>query len=888
MRRSLRSWLWRVPVDEEVDEEIAFHLEMRIRELVARGMDRKAAREMALARLGDVSRLKRTCVDLGRRRDREMRITQWIEELGQDVTFALRQLRASPSFALVATITLALGIGANSAIFALVDAALLRPLPYQDPDRLVMVWESTAQFPRSGVAALNFRDWNERNRTFEKMAGMFAYARRLTTPGGTVEQVPAQQVTTAFFDVLGVRPILGRTFRPSDEALPPNVTVLSERLWNRHFGGDPGVVGQIIRLDSQPFMVLGIVPASFQIGSAADLWTVWTELPGMDARGLRFMRVVGRLKADVSMDAASSDMTTVAKGLEQEYPASNAGRGVTIDPLRDGLVGREIRLTSILFVGVVGFVLLMCCANVANLLLARMGGRARELAIRSALGAGRKRIVAQILTESVVLALLGGVMAIGVGTAILRIAPSIIPAGLLPPSVTLAFDGRVIAFCAATALFVGVMFGLAPAWQSTGTRLVQVMMSATRGTTRSGGRFRSVLVAGEVATAVLLLCGAGLLLRTLVALDNVDGGHRIENALTMQVTLSYGLPTSRHKTPQSMLRFYQSVEQEVTNLPGVRSAGWGSGLPLDGFFYQGFPVRVVGQAAAERSGTASTDYLIVSPAYLRTLGVPVLAGRTFDDRDVAASTPVCLVSDGFVRKYLRGQSPLGMRVAVRPMGLGPSPPITREIVGVVAQTKGRPDAPDDATQLYVPMAQNPWADSVLVVQPAGGSADALAPAVRAAIARVDREQPVTRVRTLDQVAWESTARQRFRAALVAVFAALALVLAMVGVFGVLAYAVQQRWREFGVRIALGANVRDVLGLVVAASARVVGAGVIVGLVGAALAARSISIFLYGVQPWDLTTFAGVAAVLVLTAAVATLAPALRATRVDPVIAFRAD
>jgi putative ABC transport system permease protein len=817
-----------------------------------------------------------------------MRLTRWLEELRDDVTFAARQFRAAPGFTLVAVVTLALGIGANSAMFALADATLLRPFPFPEADRLAMVWETFQSFPRTAVSWHNFRDWDERNRTFQTMAGVFVYARRLTAADGSVEQVPATQVTDRYFDVLGVRAIVGRTFLPSDVALPPNVTVISEGLWRTRFGADPGLVGRTIQIDGQAFTVVGVVPEEAQILNPSSLWTVWAELPGMDARGLRFMRVVGRLKPGVTLEAAQSDMTSIAESLAQEFPATNKGRGATVDPLRRGLIGPDVRLMSMLFLGVVGFVLLMCCANVANLLLARASGRARELAVRSALGAGRRRIVTQILTESLVLSALGGLLGLGVGAAILRAAPALIPPGVLPSAVTLAFDARVAAFCASTAFLIGLLFGLAPAWQASGTALVQIIGSESRTSTRGGGRLRSLLVAGEVAAAVLLLCGAGLLLRTLVVLDNVDAGYRADDALTMSVSLEYGLPSSRFPNEASLSRFFETVEQEVACLPGVRSVAWTSGLPLSGSTLGGFGFEIVGEEPPPGANRPTADYQLVSPGYFQTLEIPVLAGRTFTNRDTAASTPVCLVSRAFVERYLRGRDPLGMRIAIRPMQIGPATPIVREIVGVVGQVKSLASEAVEAAQVYVPIAQNAFAFAALVVTPTAGPAAALAPAVRAAAARVDRGVPFTQVRTLDDVARAGTARYRFRAEMVVTFAALALLLAMVGVFGVLAYSVQQRTREFGVRIALGANAVSVMRLVLGNAGRVIAAGTVVGLAAAAFFARSISAFLFGVQPLDPITFGTVALVLVATAGLAVAAPAWRATRVDPVTAFRDD
>jgi putative ABC transport system permease protein len=887
MKRSLRSWLWRVPLEDEVNEELAMHIEMRTRELVERGMDPKAAREIVLSRIGDLGQLKRTCVDLGRKRDREMRLTQWFEELRDDVRFAIRQLRRAPGFTLVAALTLALGIGANSAIFALADATLLRPFPFPEPDRLVMVWERFQTFNRGGVAPLNLDDWSERNRTFQSMAGMLSFPRSIAAADGTVEQVSGAQVTRQFFEVLRVKPIAGRTFLPTDSTTRPNTVVLSEGVWRTRFGGDPTLIGKAIRLGTDPFTVIGVVPEQAQVASRANLWTPLAELPGMDRRGLHFLTVIGRMRPGVTMAAAQSDLSSIAAALAVEFPATNKGRDVNVEPLRSGLIGSEVRLTAMLLLAVVGFVLLMCCANVANLLLARTTGRSRELAVRAALGAGRRRITTQILTESLVLAALGGVLAVGIGLAILTAAPSFIPAGLLPSAVQLSFDVRVAAFCAAAASLVGLLFGLAPAWHASGMSLVQAVTAESRTTTR-GGRLRNLLVAGEIAAAVLLLCGAGLLLRTLLAVENVDAGYRADDVLTMRANLEYGLPTSQFPNEDALRRFFNAVEDEVGAIPDVRRAAWTSGVPLTGMSLGGFRFEIVGDEPPPATSQPMVEYQIVTPSYLQTLDIPIVAGRGFNDRDTSESVPVCIVSDAFVRRYMRGRNPLGMRVAVRPMRLVPEPPIVREIIGVVGQVKSRPTDADDFTQLYVPVAQNAWSFATLVVRPQNGRAEALVPAVKAAAARVDRRVAFTDVRTMDQVAWEAAARPRFRAAIVMTFAALALLLALVGVFGVLSHAVQQRIREFGVRIALGASTGSILKMVLVGAARVIGAGALVGLVLAAMLAQSIATFLFGVRPLDPLTFVGVVVLLAITAAVASLIPAYRAARVDPVVAFRTE
>jgi putative ABC transport system permease protein len=874
-----------VPIEQEIDEELSLHIDMRTRELVERGMDPTTARDLAISRLGDIADLKRTMTTLGRKRDREMRLTIWLEELRDDLKFAFRQLKNSPAFTLVATLTLALGIGANSAIFALVDATLLRPLPYGEPDRLVSIWERSAKTPRGFVSPLNMIDWNTRSRTFEKIAGFTPSVGQMVMPGadGNSETISRQWVTAGIFDVLGVKPIAGRTFSADDENKRAYVVVLSEGFWRAKFNGDPSVVGRQIRLDGALWTVVGIVPANFELLGQTSLWAMrpFVNLPPR-ARGAYMLQVVGRMKPGVSITAAEADLATVAEALSREFPETNKGRGVTLEGMHDSMIGSDLRLTSMLFLGVVGFVLLICCANVANLLLARATVRTRELAVRSALGAGRRRMVRQLLTESVVLSLIGGALGIGIGAAILSVAPSLIPRGLLPATVTLAFDARVVAFCATAALLVGLLFGVMPAWKATEFSSADVIRSGSRATA-GGGRLRGLLVTGEVATAVLLLFGAGLLLRTLIAVEAFDRGYRAESVLSMLVD-PLG---SKYPTAASLQQFYDQVDAEVSAVPGVASVAWASALPLDFFDEGGMSFEIVGDPPLDDSQRPSTEYQVVSPTYFSTLDLPILAGRAFDRRDTRDASPVCIVNEAFARTF-QGRSPIGHRIALRPASSPQAKPVVREIVGVARQVKGRPDEAKEFVQLYVPMAQDLADDIFLVVRPTSGRAEVLAPSVRRAISRVDKEQlvGVTNVMTLEDIAWAATGRHRFRAVMVVAFASLALVLAMVGVFGMLAYAVQQHVRDFGVRRALGATTNDVLRLVVAQAARVVAMGTAIGLVLSALSGRLIQTMLFGVRPLDLATFAFVTIVLGLTAALSLVGPAWRAARIDPAVALR--
>jgi putative ABC transport system permease protein len=594
--------------------------------------------------------------------------------------------------------------------------------------------------------------------------------------------------------------------------------------------------------------------------------------------------VVGRLRPGVSVEAAAADLSAVAEGLAREFPATNAGRGVAIAPLHEALIGRDLRFTSMLFLGVVGLVLLICCANVASLLMARATARTRELGIRSALGAGRRRIVRQLLTESLLLSAIGGALGAVVGAGILAVAPSVIPEGLLPRAVALSFDGRVVAFCAAAALAVGVLFGLAPAWQASGLTAAQAITSEGRTTTSRGGRVRSVLVAGEVATAVVLLFGAGLLLRTLVAVDSVDRGYRARDVITMMVD-PLG---SRYPTPESLLQFFDTIARETKAIPGVRSTAWASTLPMGESVLGDASIEIEGVPPPAESARPAADVAVVSPTYFETLDLPLVAGRGFDEHDTLQSTAVCVVNEAFVRQVLGGRSPIGIRVVLRPADQPQAKPLVREIVGVARQVKRRPDEREAFLQIYVPLAQSPVDDMFLAIRPASGQADALAAPLRAAIGRVDKEQLVSvrDILTLDDVAWDVTSRQRFRAVMVATFASLALVLAMVGIFGILAYSVQQRARDLALRRALGATTSDVLRLVAASAVRVIAAGAAIGLVLAVALARLVTTMLFGVTPLDPLTFALVLLVLALTGLVAVAGPAWRAAHIDPAVALR--
>ena len=882
----LRQWRFKVlgllrgrVRDADMEEEMRGHLDRLEAANRAAGMSPEEARNRARQQFGNLSSIQEWARDEWRFR--------WVGDFRSDIRFAVRQLRASPAFTLVAVVTLALGIGANSAMFALADATLLRPLPYANPDRLVMIWERSPTRPQSPVSPLALRDWNTQSVSFVALGGVslgLGGGPVVTAPDGTMEPAERQGVTSGFFDALGVTPVAGRTFQPIDDGPSPSVVVFSEALWRSRFGGDLRHIGGTVRLNGQPFTLIGVVPDDVRFTRPASMWTLIPELDGAtNVRGARFMEVVGRLKSGVTLESARADLSVIAERVARDSPATNKGWGVTVQPLRAGLSGPDLQLTSIVLLAVVGFVLLLCCANIANLLLARACAREREVAVRAALGAGRGRIVRQLLTESLVLAGIGGACGVLLGRTILEAAPAVIPAGLLPPAVVLKFDARVAIFCIAAALLVGVLFGLVPAWQATRTSLTQVIASESRSTTRSGGRFRSLVVAGEVAAAVLLLCGAGLLVRTLAVLGNFDPGYRADGDSVL--TLDFSVGGARYDKPELLLQFYDAVERDVRALPGVRNAGFSSSLPYGTSELGPRVFDVVGDAV-ERDQQAA-DLAVATPGYFHTLDLAIVAGRGFTEQDTLQSTPVCVVNEAFVRRYFAAQNPIGARIVARP-----TPPASAsavvEIVGVVRQTKGRPTDPQELMQVTAPLAQMPRGDTFLVVQPLTGRPAALVPAIRDLVARYDPNVPVRRIRTLEDLLEERTAGYRFRAVTVTTFAGLALVLAMVGVFGVLAYSVEQRSRELGVRIALGATARDVLALVLSGASRVIAAGIVIGLAAAAVLARSISTFLFGVQPLDVVTFGSVVVLVGLGATIATVVPALRALQLDPVVTLRSE
>ncbi|HWZ34403.1 MAG TPA: ABC transporter permease [Bryobacteraceae bacterium] len=806
-----------------------------------------------------------------------------MQVLWQDLRYASRVLWKAPGFTMAAVTVLAIGIGANSAIFSLVDAVLLRPLPFPHPQELVRLYEHPPGYAYNRVAPLNYADWSEQSHSFVSMAALSTASRALSTNNGVAESIPGESVTFTFFDLLGVKPVAGRTFVVEDAKPGTRVVVISERLWKSRFGGDPKLIGNTIPLDSRPFTVIGVVPADFQLQFKADVWTPFILNRSPDQRKPHYLVVLGRLKPGITIEQARADMTVVAEGIARVAPETNKGWGVTIDPLRQSLVQTELRATSLALAGVAGFVLLMACANVANLMLVRGAGRTREIAVRASLGGSQARIFVQLLTESMLLALTGGAVGIGLSWAIVRAAPALLPAGTLPVGLAMQLDLRVIGLAAAVTIITGLLFGLVPAFHARRIPLAEALRSGSRTSTEGMGAFRSILAAGEIAVAVMLVAGAGLLLRTLVSMYQVDPGYHAENVLTARVSL----PLSRYPNQDRALTFYQAAEREISLVPGVRWVAFGGSLPLQGRDI-GMGFYMVGDGVTPDAQQHAASYQIVGANYFDVLGIKMLRGRGFTDHDTSTTAQVCVVNEEFVRRYLKGRDPIGARVNVQSMGPTAPIPVVREIIGVVRQVKADGlAATEDSVEIYVPITQNPWYGASVLVR-AAGDPGALASAVKAAIAHVDKDLPVTQVQTMEQVASASFAPPRFRAALVGTLAALAIVLAAVGIFGVLAFSVSQRTREFGVRMALGARTVDVVRLVLGGGLKIIAGGIVVGLAGAAVLTRSIGSLLFGVKPLDPVTFLAAPALLALIALVACSVPAMRAARVDPAVALRQE
>jgi putative ABC transport system permease protein len=799
----------------------------------------------------------------------------------QDIRYGVRVLLKSPAFTAVAIFVTALGIGANTAIFSVVNAVLLRPLPFDQPERLVRVFGTNAR--RSSFTRphsyLNFADLRAQNQTFEAMA---AYTDSTAALSGaeTPEQITGVVASGDIFRVLRTKPLMGRLLAPADEKPGGSpVVVISHGLWQRRFGGDPQIVGRQIKLDGKEREVVGVTPADFRfeiVPAAADFWTpIDPQVNEFQQRGAIFLQAIGRLKPGVSIEQANSDLGVVAARLDQQYQDSNAGIGIRLVAAQEQLVG-DLRTTLLVLLGAVSFVLLIACANVANLLLARAAGRHREIAVRAALGAGRLRIVRQLLTESLLLSFVGGLLGLLFALWGVSLISSFVPDNV-PRFDETSLDLPVLAFTLAASVLTGLLFGIAPALQSSHFDLNEALKEGGRTGSDGRGRkhVRSLLIVSEVALSLVLLVGAGLLIKSFVKLRNTDPGFNPDNTLTASLSLA----AVRYDKDEKITDFYQRLIERVRGLPGVESVGAVTPLPLSDNNMV-FSFAVVGQPPLPPGQRQSASARIITPDYFRAQGIPLRAGRVFTEQDKAGAPDVLIVNEAFARRYLPGESPLGKRLK---LGINR---IEGEIVGVVGDVRGLSLASPGEPEYYIPEGTVAFGDITLVVRAATNDPASLAPALRGVVAEMDKEQPLYETRTMSSLVARSVARQRFSMTLIGIFAVLAMLLAAVGIFSVMSFLVAQRTHEIGIRMALGAQPRDILRMIIRHGMTLALVGVVVGLAASFALTRLMSSLLYQVSATDPLIYGGIAALLAFVALLACYIPARRAMKVDPMIALR--
>ncbi|MDP1570389.1 MAG: ABC transporter permease [Vicinamibacterales bacterium] len=807
----------------------------------------------------------------------------------QDIRHAARMLRKAPAFTLVVIFTLAVGIGANTAMFSVVNAVLLSGLPFRDADRLLDLNEvEVDNRSRGAIAPANFVDWRAQTQSFD---GMSVYQRRtfnVATGNAEPERLPGAVASTNFFDVLGASPILGRQFTVQDREPGQSAQVmLSYGIWQRRFAGDPQVVGQQLRLNGEPHTVVGVMPATVNFPQDAEFWLPAThDLPAAgpgdprENRGLHYLRGIARLKAGVTVEQANAELETIGRQLAEAYPDTNSNFIPIVRPLQAQLVG-SARTPLLILLGAVLCVLLIVVANVANLQMARATVRARELAIRAAIGATRNTLMRQLLTESVLLALVGG----GIGVLLAFWGVDLILAldpGEVPRVAPITVNGQALAFASGLSVLTGLLFGLVPAWQASRPELQSTLKDQTRGSTGDGGRHyaRGALVLAEVSISLVLLVGAGLLFRSLMTLLDVPLGFTSSQVLTMQVA-----PTGEnYRSPEHFVGYWDQVVERVAAVPGVERAALTNAVPLGGNMGI-FSFAVQGRPELPPSQQPLSHFVSVSPGYFATLGIPVLRGREFEPRDAVIAPRVILINEAMARREFSDADPIGARFSFGPGDDGE--PEWLEIAGVVGNVRQYRADEEPVPMTYVVHTSAPQQALTLLVRTAG-SPEAAAPSVRAAIQAVDGGLPISRARPLGEVVGASLAQRRFNMTLLMVFAGIALVLAVAGIYGTVAYAVAQRTSEIGIRLALGATPGEILRLIMWQAFKPVAAGLVVGVMASWLVSRALERLVYGISTTDPVTFMILPALLALVALAASGIPAIRAMRVDPMIALRVD
>jgi putative ABC transport system permease protein len=866
----------RSQIRSEVDEELQFHLEERVAQLRAAGMNPGAARVEALRQFGDVRQTREVCVHSDERRELSAERRRYLDELSQDVRHGLRQMRRRWAVTVLGAVTLGVGVGAATSIFSATDHVLLRPLPYADADRVLTLWETDEREGTRNieVSPTNYLDWQRRQTTFAVMglAEPFSFDIELD---GRPQAVPSWNITYGYFEALGVQPIMGRLFRPEEyvrSATPP--VLISEGFWRQRMGGDPQVVGKTLRLDRSVATIVGVLPSDVKYPEATALWgpKVFRDDELLNDRVSTYMRAVGRLKPGVTVARAQEDLNRIARELATEYPNTNRQTGINAIPLEEQLFG-PVRAGLVILLGAVGFVLLIACANVASLLLTAGAERGRELAVRASLGASRRRLLHQMGMESVMLALVGGAVGLLVArlgiSALIRLSPPD-----LPRVETMSLDGRVLGFSLAVTLLTALLFGLAPALRFSRPDLLATLRASGRSLTsgRERNRLRAVLVIGEVSLALVLLIGAGLLMRSFVTLLNNDLGFATENRVSLQAFL-----WDLNPTPEQISQKVAALEQALRATPGVIEVSTVSSLPFHPHAIDAQTRLSIDDRPVPPLELPSVHTTIITPNYFRTMGIALQAGRIFNEHDRADAARVVIINDALARRYFPDQNPIGKRITVGAM----SRPASREIVGVVAGVRPRAFDSDTRPEIFVPHAQNVTGSLTFVVHTSRSGSEML-PVLRDRFWQVDPRQSIYWVATLDDLVGTTLVERRFHLVLLAAFSAIALILATIGVYGLVSFSTQQRTNEIGVRMALGAERRQIVGMIVKQGLRLAAPGVLLGVIGALLLTRFLQGMLYGITPTDPLTFVQIALLMLAVAGVAAYLPALRAVRGSPI------
>jgi putative ABC transport system permease protein len=865
--RRLGFLLRRRRFDRDLEEEMRFHLEMKSRKNREAGVEAEEAEYAARRSFGNALLL--------REKSRDAWGWRAVETLAQDVRFTLRMMRKNPAFTAVAILVLALGIGANTAIFSMVQALLLNPYPFPEPDQLMSVQATHRTSWTTATGYREFLDWQQQNTVFEDMAIVPWTATYTLTGNGEPQRLIGGETTASFFEVLGVQPLFGRFFTEQETGLgSQRLVLLSYAAWQNRFGGRADILGRKVVLNETPYTVIGVMPSRFAFPgrTTCEFWTPLRDDP-VNSRGNHQYSVIARLKAGIPIARAQADMSAIARRNEQLYPWANKGWGVVVSPLARTLAKQAAAPLAVLFATVV-LVLLLACVNLAGLMLARASGRVKEMTIRVALGASRLRIVRQMLTESVLLSIVGACAGLVFANWLMEVLRKATPAGL-GLDAALRLDSRVLEFTFAASVLTGVVFGLAPALYGSRSGLSPALTTRAESATGtpSRGRLLGALVAGEVALAVVLLVGAGLLVKDLMTVLHLDTGVRAEHVLTFALDL----PHSMYSTPQRTSSFYEELLSRLRASPGIQSAAAVGTLPMTGG-YSGSRFEIEGHPEpADLEGARAQDN-ISTPGYFRTIGIRLLLGRDFDERDTATSHPVMIVNEEFARRFFPSEDPIGKRIQTRDW---------RTIVGVVGSVKHQQPWRLPQPMMYVPHAQDPGGFMWVTVRTAGDP-EKLALAVRGTVRSLDLNLPVLSMRTMREVVSDSVNGPRLLASFLAGFAGFALVLAATGIYGVVAYSVSQRTHEMGVRIALGASYRDVLALVAKKAAVLAATGVLIGVPAALGVSRLIGSLLHGTRPLDITVFVSVPAVLLAVALAASYVPARRAARIDPMEALRCE